>query len=119
MSQERFRSLVGAVLTVGVTISASLMLIGFAASFLVGWEGSLTGAATGAGRVTDFTSLGAELRAVRPVGLVQLGLLVLVGTPVARVAASVVGFLLEGDRLYAAITVIVLGVLLVSLFVLR
>jgi uncharacterized membrane protein len=38
---------------------------------------------------------------------------------VARVAASVIGFILEEDRLYAAITLAVLAVLLVSIVVLR
>jgi uncharacterized membrane protein len=36
-----------------------------------------------------------------------------------RVASSVVGFALEGDRLYAAITLIVLAVLLGSIFLVR
>jgi len=51
--------------------------------------------------------------------LAQAGLLVLIATPVVRVLASVVGFALEGDRLYAAITLAVLAILLVSLFGLR
>jgi len=56
---------------------------------------------------------------VRPVGIAQLGLLVLIATPAERVAASVIAFLLEGDRLYAGITFAVLVILLVSLFGLR
>ena len=36
-----------------------------------------------------------------------------------RVATSFIGFTLEGDRLYAAITATVLAVLLVSLLVLH
>lgn len=47
--------------------------------------------------------------------LIQLGLLVLIATPVARVAFSVVAFALERDWTYVAITVIVLAVLLLSL----
>lgn len=47
---------------------------------------------------------------------IQLGLLLLVATPVARVACSVVGFLLERDYLYTALTLVVLTVLLYSLF---
>jgi uncharacterized membrane protein len=69
--------------------------------------------------VTDFGSLAAALGALRPVGLAQLGLLVLVATPVVRVGASVAAFALEGDRLYAAITLVVLAILLTSLFVVR
>jgi uncharacterized membrane protein len=47
---------------------------------------------------------------------IQFGLLLLVATPVARVACSVVGFLLERDSLYTALTLVVLTALLCGLF---
>jgi len=47
--------------------------------------------------------------------MIQLGLVLLIATPVARVAFSVVAFILERDRAYVAITLIVLAVLLFSL----
>ena len=47
--------------------------------------------------------------------IIQLGLLILIATPVARVAFSVIAFVLERDRLYVVITLIVLAVLLFSL----
>jgi uncharacterized membrane protein len=43
------------------------------------------------------------------------GLLLLVATPVARVALSLVAFVLQRDRFYAAITAFVLLLLLASL----
>jgi uncharacterized membrane protein len=48
--------------------------------------------------------------------LIQLGLLVLIATPVARVAFSVYAFIRERDGTYVVITLIVLAVLLFSLF---
>jgi len=48
-------------------------------------------------------------------GLIQLGLLILIATPVARVAFSVLAFAAEKDWLYVFVTLIVLGVLLYSL----
>jgi uncharacterized membrane protein len=48
-------------------------------------------------------------------GLIQLGLLILIATPVARVAFSVPAFAVERDWLYVVITLIVFGVLLYSL----
>jgi uncharacterized membrane protein len=48
--------------------------------------------------------------------LVQLGLLLLIATPVARVVFSVFAFALERDYTYVMLTLIVLGVLLYSLF---
>jgi len=49
-------------------------------------------------------------------GLIQLGLLLLIATPVVRVAFSIVGFAAEKDRMYVAFTTVVLMVLLFSLF---
>jgi uncharacterized membrane protein len=57
---------------------------------------------------------GAVARRAR--SIIQLGVLLLVATPIARVAFSIVGFALERDRLYVAITTIVLAILLYSLF---
>jgi uncharacterized membrane protein len=48
-------------------------------------------------------------------GLIRLGLLLLIATPVARVFFSVLLFLWAGDRLYAAIASFVLAVLILSL----
>lgn len=119
MTPERFRTLVSGILIGGVTLSAALMLLGFVGSLLVGWEGSPTGAAAGASGLADFSAMGNSLAALRPVGIAQLGLVVLIATPVLRVGASCVAFAMEGDRLYAALTLAVLGILLTSLFALR
>ncbi len=118
MTPERFRVVVSTVLIVGVTTSAALIAAGFVGSLVVGWEGSLNGAVPGID-ATDFGTLGRNLLALRPIGLAQAGLVVLIATPVVRVAASVVGFALERDRLYAAITLVVLAILLTSLFLLH
>jgi uncharacterized membrane protein len=48
-------------------------------------------------------------------GLIQLGLLFLIATPIARVGFSIVGFALERDRMYVIFTLIVLAILLYSL----
>jgi uncharacterized membrane protein len=48
-------------------------------------------------------------------GLIQLGLLLLIATPVARVAFSILAFLRQGDRTYVAVTLLVLAILLYSL----
>jgi uncharacterized membrane protein len=48
-------------------------------------------------------------------GMVQLGLLILIATPPARVAFSVYAFARQKDRLYVAVTLLVLAVLAYSL----
>jgi uncharacterized membrane protein len=47
--------------------------------------------------------------------LIQLGLLLLIATPVARVAFSVAAFAMQRDRLYVVVALIVLAVLMYSL----
>lgn len=48
--------------------------------------------------------------------IMQFGLLLLIGTPIARVIFSAAAFEIEGDRMYVAFTLLVLAVLLYSLF---
>lgn len=119
MNPERFRVLVSTVLIVGVLTSAVLIALGFVTSLFVGWEGSLFGEPTGMDPTTDFGALVAGLLAGRPIAFAQAGLVVLVATPVVRVAASMIAFVLEGDRLYATLTLVVLAILLTSLLLVR
>ena len=49
-------------------------------------------------------------------GVIQLGLLLLIATPVMRVALLVVGFARQRDRTYVAVSLAVLTLLLFSLF---
>jgi uncharacterized membrane protein len=57
----------------------------------------------------------AGVAAFRARSIIQLGVLLLLATPIARVAFSIVGFALERDKLYVVITSIVLAILLFSL----
>ncbi len=57
----------------------------------------------------------AEASALHGRGLIQLGLLVLIATPIARVAFSAAAFALRRDWLYVTITLLVLAALLFSL----
>ena len=52
----------------------------------------------------------------QPFAVIAMGELLLIATPVLRVAASVVLFALQGDDLYVAITLGVLTLLLISIF---
>ena len=59
----------------------------------------------------------AGLAELRGQAIVVLGLLILIATPVARVAVSILLFLEERDRTYAAITAIVFLLLILSFVV--
>jgi uncharacterized membrane protein len=56
-----------------------------------------------------------QAMALRPLGLIQFGLLLLIATPVARVLFSVLGFALERDWMYVVITLLVLALLVYTL----
>ena len=58
----------------------------------------------------------ADALSFRTRGVIQLGLLLLIATPVARVAFSIFAFLRQGDRTYVVVTLLVLTILLYSLF---
>ena len=69
------------------------------------------------GEPSEFRTIRGVIQSVRNGrgrGLIQLGLLLLIATPIARVSFSIVGFSIERDYLYVTFTVIVLLVLLYS-----
>lgn len=70
------------------------------------------------GEPAPMRSIGGIIRGVasgQAAAVVQLGLLLLIATPVARVAFSLVAFVLQRDRVYVFVTAIVLALLLFSL----
>jgi len=119
MTDRDLDRLMSVVLVIGVIISALLIALGFGASFVVGWTGSLTGATFSQVDPTDFSSLIERLAGLQPLAVVQAGLVVLIATPVIRVAVTAVGFWRERDTLYTAVTLAVLGLLVVSLVFFR
>lgn len=67
---------------------------------------------------TSFTTVSGIVHSalnLKSEGLIQLGLLLLIATPVARVLMAVAGFALERDWLYVVVSLIVFVVLVVSL----
>ena len=65
---------------------------------------------------TSLAEVGRGAQEGRPYAIVCLGILLLIATPVVRVALSVFFFVFQGDWLYVGITLFVLGVLLFSMF---
>ena len=116
-SDERLDQLIGNLLRAGVLIAAAVVLAG-GMVYLIRHGAASPAYRVFRGEPSDLRSvLGivADALAGRGRGLIQLGLLLLIATPVARVAFSVIGFTLQRDRKYIIVTLIVLGVLLYSL----
>jgi len=63
----------------------------------------------------DLSGIIRNALALNSLGIIQLGLLVLIATPILRVILSVVAFALERDFLYVVVTAIVLMILLYSI----
>lgn len=106
-------ALIGWVLQGGVLISAAVMLVGII--LLPTRPGGLTPERLLAFPFT-WSALVADLAQLRPQGIITLGLLLLIATPVLRVAVSIVTFVVERDRTYVVITCLVLAILLFSIF---
>jgi uncharacterized membrane protein len=71
------------------------------------------------GTATDLHNLGKVLTGARladSTSVLELGIVLLIATPVARVALCVVDFARQRDKLYVAVSFFVLLVLLYSLF---
>lgn len=126
MTSERPRAdlndAIGRILTFGVVLSSAIVAAGLVLMLLTpppGIPETVEGAvAANFGRPTlTLRALVSGLAGGSAVAILQLGLLILVATPITRVAASVLLFLRERDALYAAVTLLVLVMLLFALFV--
>jgi uncharacterized membrane protein len=115
-TEKRFDILLGSVLRAGVLISAAVVAWGgvvylsdhavFTPDYHVfrGEPGDLRSVS---GIISDAKALGGR-------GLIQLGVLVLIATPIARVVFSVIGFARQRDWLYVGVTLVVLMLLIYS-----
>ena len=117
LSDRRLEAIIGNLLRAGVVIAATIMSIG-GVIYLAHSGESLA-------HYRVFQGEPADLRHVKAVlsdassghgpGIMQLGLLLLIATPVARVAFSLAAFAVQRDRLYVVLTLAVLGVLTFSM----
>jgi uncharacterized membrane protein len=117
-SDYQVEQVVGNLLRIGVITAAALVLAG-GIVYLVQEGGELPDYRVFKGVAADLRSpfgIFNDALAFKSSGLIQLGLLVLIATPVARVIFSVFAFLRQHDFTYVIFTLIVLAVLLYSLF---
>ena len=120
-SDKQVETFIGQVLRAGVLISSAVTVIGLAL-YLRLHESALPD-------YHHFHSVSGKVRHIHellpavlhgdPIAVIQLGILLLIATPVARVAFLVGAFALERDRMYIAVSGLVLAVLLYSLFFFR
>ena len=116
-NDERVERVIGILLRAGVLLSAAVVFAG--GVFYLARNGGERAA------FQTFHSLPPSYRGVSGIAqsaarldsaaIIQFGLLLLIATPVARVAFSIVAFALERDKTYVLISAIVFCILIFSL----
>lgn len=117
MNDQRLENIIGQLLRAGVLIAAAVVFAGGVLYLVQNHSRHVNYQTFSAGsenlrNLPGIVKLAAGLDSE---GLIQLGLVLLIATPVARVVMAIAGFQLERDYMYVIVSLIVLGVLLFSL----
>jgi uncharacterized membrane protein len=114
----RMDTAIGHMLRIGVTVAASVVLAG-GILHLPQFHGGVQNYREFHGKVTapmDLAPVFAGVRALNSRSIIQLGILLLIATPIARVLFCIVAFAVQKDKLYVLVSGTVFAVLLYSLF---
>ena len=116
-TEHAVEQVIGRLLQVGVLIAAAVVL-GGGTALIVRHGGEPADFHTFRGAASPLRDLAAIASGVRRLdshAIVQLGLVLLIATPIARVALTFVAFVIRRDRLYVVLTGIVLVLLVLGL----
>ena len=117
LSEERLQDIIGNLLRGGVLLAAGVTLIG-GILYLLHYANALPDYHIFRGEPADLRSITGVFRnlmALKSRGIIQTGLLILIATPVARVAFSLFAFAIKRDSLYVVVTFIVFSLLIYSI----
>jgi uncharacterized membrane protein len=115
-TDQRIEGIIGGLLRAGVVLSGTVILIG-GLVYLSHQGGQAPHYGVFVGEPADLRSISGiatDALSRHGRGIIQLGLLFLIATPVARVVFSVFAFAAQRDSLYVVVTLIVLAILVVS-----
>ena len=117
LTDSSIQSLIGYILRIGVLLSSGIVLFGgliylfrhghSIADYTVFHDESA--------RYADISKLLPAALSLHGRDIMQLGLIVLIATPIARVLFSALGFFLEKDYLYIGICMLVLAIITFSM----
>jgi uncharacterized membrane protein len=116
-TDQKLENIVGNLLRTGVSLAAAVVFIG-GIIYLKRHGHEPANYHVFQGEPTDLKTVPGIIRSAMGLhgrGIIQFGLLLLIATPVFRVALSIWGFAAEKDHMYTLFTIIVLIVLLYSL----
>jgi uncharacterized membrane protein len=117
---RRVELLISTLLRIGVVGSLAVVLLGTVISFVhhpdyfTSHKALAKLTRPGAAFPRSVADVAAEVRQFHGQAIVVVGLILLIATPVVRVAVSVLAFVYQRDRAFVAITAVVLGLLLLS-----
>jgi uncharacterized membrane protein len=120
-NDQRLEIAMGLMLRVGVTVAALVVLAG-GVLYLSQSNRPIPDYSHFHGAPAAYehvTAIFAGVLRIESKSLIQFGILLLIATPISRVLFGVVGFTVMKDRLYGAVSAIVLIVLLLSFFTRR
>jgi uncharacterized membrane protein len=114
MDDARMEIIMGRLLQVGVLLAASVVLVG-GVMYVIAHAGEDSNYRVFLAKPAALRHPAAMLKAIGrrdSSAVIVLGILLLVATPICRVIFAVIAFAIERDRLYVAISLTVLAVLL-------
>jgi uncharacterized membrane protein len=109
---DELELIISKALTIGVLLSAAIMLLGLVMFLITGNSGY-------AGNIypTNPLLIFKGAAALKPYAVILTGLFILILTPVMRVGVSVIAFLKEKDYTYVIITALVFTILIISFLI--
>jgi uncharacterized membrane protein len=111
-------TIMGRLLQVGVLLASFVMLVG-GLLYLRAHQAGVPDYRVFKSEPQELRHIGGVMHGVAtgdPAALIQLAVLLLIATPVARVVFSLIAFGIEHDRLYIGVSAVVLAVLLFGFF---
>lgn len=117
-ADERIERVISILLRTGLVMASLLVLIG-GVLYLLQHGGDLPQYRYFHGEPAEMKSLAGILDSALNLesrGIIQLGLLLLIFTPISRVIFAALAFLFRKDYLYAGVSIFVLAVLIFNLF---
>lgn len=105
---------VGNLLRFGVILSVVVSLIGFVKLFLEGYQMPTRFETLDMSSENMFRKFARELQNTEGMAIIQLGILILILTPVLRIIFALIGYIKEKDYTYVLISLIVLGIITIS-----
>jgi uncharacterized membrane protein len=101
-------SSIARLLTAGTYVSLAFVAVGVGLLAMAGTS------PLDAAPAFDLGRLGGDLVALRPVGFLWLGIIGIIATPAARVAAAGVGYARAGERAMVVVAGLILGVIVLG-----